>query len=115
MYNRDNTKEADDIFMRISSEMKKQNRKQADLIRFLNLPISTYTNWRLGKSRNYCEHLLAIAEFLQVDAGWLLSGEVNEGAVRDGNEKEMLREFRKLSPEKQTAMIQNIKWITQEL
>ena len=33
MYNRDNTKEADDIFMRISSEMKKQNRKQADLIR----------------------------------------------------------------------------------
>ena len=112
MYNKENTKEAEEILGRISDEMKKQNKKQAELIRFLNLPTGTFTNWKLRKSRNFCEHLQSIALFLKVDAGWLLTGQVKDGETRDNNENELLEAFRKLNVEKQTAVIQNVRWLT---
>ena len=111
MYNKENTKEADDIFFRISEEMKRQNKKQAELIRFLDLPVGTYTNWKLRKSRNYCEHLQAISQFLKVDAGWLLTGNVKEGEAKDNTEIDLLNDFRKLNLEKKSAVIQNVKWL----
>ena len=112
MYNKDNTKEADEILVRISDEMKKQNRRQAELIRFLDLPVGTFTNWKLRKSRNFCEHIQAIAAFLGVDPGWLLTGTTKEGVVKDDKEMELLEEFRKLNAEKQSAVIQNVRWLT---
>lgn len=113
MYNKENTKEADEIFSRISDEMTKQNKKQAELIRFLDLPVGTFTNWKLKKSRNFCEHLQSIALFLKVDAGWLLTGTTKEGTIRDSSEMELLDEFRKLSSEKQSKVLQNVRWIAE--
>ena len=112
MYNKENTREAEEILGRISDEMKKQNKKQAELIRFLNLPTGTFTNWKLRKSRNFCEHLQSIAQFLKVDAGWLLTGQVREGETKDDSENELLEAFRQLNTEKQTAVIQNVRWLT---
>lgn len=112
MYNKDNTKEAEEILGRISDEMKKQNKRQAELIRFLDLPVGTFTNWKLRKSRNFCEHIQAIAVFLGVDPGWLLTGMTKEGTVKDKKEIELLEEFRKLNAEKQLAVIQNVRWLT---
>lgn len=111
MYNKENTKEAEEILGRITDEMRKQKKKQAELIRFLNLPTGTFTNWKLRKSRNFCEHLQAIALFLKVDAGWLLTGQVKEGLTRDSFENELLDAFRKLNAEKQLAVIQNVRWM----
>ena len=38
MNNRDNTKEAEEILSRISAELTRQNRMQAELVAYLDLP-----------------------------------------------------------------------------
>ena len=65
MNNRDNTKEAEEILSRISAELTRQNRMQAELVAYLDLPKGVYSNWKAGKSRNFCEHLGAISKFLE--------------------------------------------------
>ncbi len=111
MYNKENTKEAEEILARISGELGKKKKKQAELIRYLDLPVGTFTNWKLKKSRNFCEHLQAIALFLEVDPGWLLTGKMTEGLVKDSSEKKLIEDFRKLNAEKQAAVIQNVRWL----
>ena len=64
MHNKDNTREADEIFSRILSEMERQGKRYAELTVFLNLPRGTFSSWKAGRSRNFCEHIGAIAEFL---------------------------------------------------
>ena len=56
MYNKDNTREADEIFSRILSEMERQGRKYAELTEYLELPRGTFSSWKAGRSRNFCEH-----------------------------------------------------------
>ncbi len=74
MHNKDNTQEAEEIFNRILSEMEQQGKKCAELIEALNLPRGTFSSWKAGRSRNYCEHLHAISLFL----GWMLAGSFQE-------------------------------------
>ena len=112
MYNKDNTKEAEEIFERILSEMERQEKKYAALTEFLNLPRGTFSAWKAGRSRNFCEHLGAISEFLNVDVGWLVTGKANESPVNE-KEAELLQQFRKLSSEKQKAVLQNVKWLAE--
>ena len=57
MYNKDNTREADEIFSRILSEMERQGRKYAELTEYLELPRGTFSSWKAGRSRNFCEHI----------------------------------------------------------
>ena len=45
MRNKENTKEAEGILIRISKEMERQGEKQAELVKYLDLPLGTYTNW----------------------------------------------------------------------
>ena len=40
--------------------MERQGKKQAELVKYLDLPLETYINWKLGKSRNLCEHLILL-------------------------------------------------------
>ena len=112
MYNKDNTKEAEEIIIRIKTELERQRKKQAELIAYLNLPKGIYSSWKAGRSRNFCEHLGAISEFLNVDVGWLVTGKANESPVNE-KEAELLQQFRKLSSEKQEAVLQNIKWLAE--
>ena len=111
MRNKDNTREAEEIFDRILSEMERQGRKYAELIEFLDLPRGTFSSWKAGRSRNYCEHLHAISLFLGVDVGWIVSGEVKPDQIRNRKEKELIETYRKLEVEKQDAVLQNIKWL----
>ena len=104
MYNRENTEEAMSILRRISSELKAQHKKQIDLVAYLKLPVGTYSAWRSGRSRNYCEHLGAIADFLEVDIGWLVTGEYHDG-IKDARERKLLERFRRLNVEKQKAIM----------
>ena len=112
MYNKDNTREADEIFSRILSEMERQGRKYAELTEYLELPRGTFSSWKAGRSRNFCEHLEAIAEYLDVDIGWLVTGKASAGAI-NRQEQELLDAFRSLDIEKQETMLQNMKWLAE--
>ena len=108
MYNKDNTREADEIFSRILSEMERQGRKYAELTEYLELPRGTFSSWKAGRSRNFCEHIGAIADFLGVSAEYLINGNIEGKLVENSKEQQLLNYFRKLNVEKQNAVLQNI-------
>ena len=54
--------------------MERQGRKYAELIEYLDLPRGTFSSWKAGRSRNFCEHIGAIADFLEVSAEYLING-----------------------------------------
>ena len=101
-----------EILGRISNELEKQHITQAELVAYLGLPLGTYTNWKLGRSRNFCEYIEAIADYLRVDIGWLVTGEASTGAVNQ-QEYELLETFRRLKAEKQEVILQNMKWLAE--
>ena len=113
MHNNDNTKEAEEIFGRILSEMERQGRKYAELTKYLELPRGTFSSWKAGRSRNFCEHIGAIAGFLGVSAEYLINGNIEGNLVENSEEQQLLNYYRKLNAEKQNAVLQNIKWLAE--
>ena len=113
MYNKDNTREADEIFSRILSEMERQGRKYAELTEHLELPRGTFSSWKAGRSRNFCEHIGAIADFLEVSAEYLINGNIEGKLVENSEEQQLLNYYRKLNAEKRKAVLQNIKWLAE--
>ena len=93
--------------------MERQGKKQAELVKYLDLPLGTYTNWKLGKSRNFYEHLEEIARFLNVSAEYLVTGSVAEKMIENSREQELLAWYRKLNTEKQDDVLQNVKWLAE--
>lgn len=113
MHNKDNTREAEEIFDRILSEMESQGKKHAELIRYLSLPRGTFSSWKLGRSRNFCEHIGSIAEYLGVSAEYLITGHVDGKFAESAEEQQLLDCYRKLTPEKQEAILKNIRWLAE--
>lgn len=104
MYNNKNTREAELVFHRMDDELARQGKTQAALISKLDLPRGTYSAWKAGKSRNFCEHLGAIAEFLNISAVFLVTGKEAEKNLANPREEELLLLYRELNPEKQGAL-----------
>lgn len=113
MHNKDNTREADEIFSRILSEMERQGRKYAELTEHLELPRGTFSSWKAGRSRNFCEHIGAIVDFLGVSAEYLINGNIEGKLVENSEEQQLLNYYRKLNTEKRKAVLQNIKWLAE--
>lgn len=113
MYNKENTQEAEEIFSRILSEMERQGKKYAELTEFLDLPRGTFSSWKAGRSRNFCEHIGSIAGFLGVSAEYLITGNVDRKFVESVEEQELLDCYRRLAPEKQEAILKNIRWLAE--
>ena len=89
--------------------MERQGRKYAELTEYLELPRGTFSSWKAGRSRNFCEHIGAIAEFLGVSAEYLINGNIEGNLVENSKEQQLLNCFRKLNVEKQNAVLQNNK------
>ena len=104
MRNSENTKEAEEILDRISEELARQGKMQAELVSYLDLPKGAYSNWKAGKSRNFCEHLGEIAQFLGVSAEFLVTGRNAEKNMKNLREEELILLYRGLSVEKQDAL-----------
>lgn len=104
MRNSENTKEAEEILDRISEELARQGKMQAELVSYLDLPKGAYSNWKAGKSRNFCEHLGKIAQFLGVSAEFLVTGRNAEKNMANPREEELILLYRGLNDEKQDAL-----------
>ena len=85
----------------------------AELTEYLELPRGTFSSWKAGRSRNFCEHIGAIADFLGVSAEYLINGNIEGKLVENSKEQQLLNYFRKLNVEKQNAVLQNIKWLAE--
>ena len=114
MYNREKTKEAEEILERITTELNRQGKTQKELIDFLDLANGVYSSWKAGRSRNFCEHLGEISRFLGVNAEYLVTGSISEKIVENEREQQLLECYRKLSADKQDAVMQNMKWLAEK-
>lgn len=104
MRNSENTKEAEEILDRISEELARQGKMQAELVSYLDLPKGAYSSWKAGKSRNFCEHLGEIAQFLGVSVEFLVTGRNAEKNMVNPREEELILLYRGLNVEKQDAL-----------
>lgn len=99
---------SEQVFERIERLLDDHGKSQQNLLAVLGMNRSTYSNWKLGKSKSYLKHIDEIAGFLEVSPGYLLRGieDGPEEGTKAAVEDEMLRVFRKLSPKKQECVIQ---------
>lgn len=99
---------AEQVSERIERLLADQGKSQQRLLEVLRMNRSTYSNWKLGKSKSYLKHISEIAEFMGVSPSYLLRGieDGPEDGTKAASEDEMLRVFRKLSTKKQECVIQ---------
>ncbi len=112
MYNKDNTKEADEFLARIIEELEKQGERPSELVRYLNLPRGIFTAWKTGRSRYFCEHLAAISRFLDVSVEYLVLGEKQSNKISNSVEQDLIDCFRCLDKAKKEAVLQNVRWLS---
>lgn len=96
------------VLERIERLLADQGKSQQRLLVALGMNRSTYSNWKLGKSKSYLKRIDEIADILCVSPSYLLRGIENgpEEGTKTAAEDEMLRVFRKLSTKKQECLIQ---------
>ena len=112
MYNNEKTREAEEILERITKELQRQEKTQAQLIDYLQLPKGTYSGWKSGRSRNYCEHIGEISLFLGVSAEYLVTGRVQNTAIENYRERELLLKYRSLNEKGQDELISVVREMT---
>lgn len=98
----------DPVFERIEMLLREQSRTQQDLLSALGLNRSTYSNWKLGKSKTYLKQFDSISNYFNVSPSYLLRG-IEDGPMdgtKGATEDEMIRVFRKLNPKRQDLLIQ---------
>lgn len=98
----------DAVFERIERLLEDQGKTQQELLISLGMNRSTYSNWKLGKSKSYLKLVDKIADFFDISPNYLLRGieDGPEEGTKCALEDEMLRVFRKMSVKKQELMIQ---------
>lgn len=104
------------VFERIEMLLEDRGKTQQELLAVLGMNRSTYSNWKLGKSKSYLKRIDEISDFLGVTPGYLLRGIVDgpEDGTKAATEDEMLRVFRNLSSKKQDCVIQIARILLQE-
>ena len=92
----------DAIFQRIDQLMKEQGKRIKDLLNYLELPHSTYDNWKTGKSKSYVKHIEKISEFLHVSPNYIVTGTEIVSTVPseiEAQEEEFKKLFRQVTNE----------------
>ena len=99
----------DETLSRIIELMKEKRIQDQDMIEYLGLPRGSFSNWRREKGKSYYEHIVKIADRLNVTVDYLLRGYNPDTSTLTNDEMELFYIFRYLSPEKKTALLQMMK------
>lgn len=94
----------DETLQRIIKLMEKQKIQDQEMIAYLGLPRGSFSNWKREKGKSYYEHIVKIADRLNVSVDYLLRGYNIDSSTLSHEEIEMFETVRKLSPEKKTAI-----------
>lgn len=89
----------------IKKELLKQNKQQKDLAKYIGIPTATVHSWTKG-SNPKVEHLIKIAEFLNVSLDYLLTGE-KQNTVQEET-TELVELFKELEIEKQIKALSSV-------
>ena len=102
-----------DVLNRIIELLKRNGRNQKELMDYLGIKKSAFTDWKAGKSRSYLKYASEIAGYFGVTTDYLLRGETDIKEKPAGNKADELSDydarvlawFRSLPPEKREAIL----------
>lgn len=96
----------DIILENIIRIMKEKEISQVAFCKEFNLPKSVFTDWKAGRNESYKKHILAIANFLQVNVLDLYGISYSQPEITLSNEERNVIElYRKITPQQQKAII----------
>lgn len=102
-----------DVLNRIIELLERNGRNQKELMDYLGIKKSAFTDWKSGKSRSYLKYASEIAGYFGVTTDYLLRGETDTKEKPAGNKADELSDydarvlawFRSLPPEKREAIL----------
>ena len=105
-----------DVLNRIMELLERNGRNQKELMDYLGIKKSAFTDWKAGKSRSYLKYASEIADYFGVTTDYLLRGETNikekpTGEFASGLDKEFSDLIKQLSPEQIELVKAQIKGI----
>jgi len=100
----------DETLERIIIKMKEQHILDKDLIDFLHLPRGTFSNWKRNLGKSYYEHIVEIADKLNVSCDYLLRGWETKHSLSQSEEM-MVEKYRQLTPELRNVIDMGIRLI----
>lgn len=105
-----------DVLNRIMELLERNDRSQKELMDYLGIKKSAFTDWKAGKSRSYLKYASEIAAYFGVTTDYLLRGETDTPKKPAGNKADELdQEFSdliaQLSPEQRELVKAQIKGI----
>lgn len=111
-----------DVLNRIIELLERNGRNQKELMDYLGIKKSAFTDWKAGKSRSYLKYASEIANYFDVTTDYLLRGETDikeKPTARNGDEhseimKKIISGSSKLPEEKQLLVLELIKSIKED-
>lgn len=104
-----------DVLNRIMELLERNGRTQKELMDYLGIKKSAFTDWKAGKSRSYLKYASEIADYFGVTTDYLLRGETDikekphaDEIDMEPKEKLLLEKFRQLTPEMQEFVLSSV-------
>ena len=101
---------SDPIFVRIDNLLSLKQKKQKELIDYLNIRKTSYSEWKSGISTTYLSYIEAISDYLETSPNYLITGNSDDTFVAsvpslDEMDMRLLSAFRPLnSPQKEKVI-----------
>ncbi len=97
----------DPILDRIECALKAQKKTKKELLRYLGLQETNFTNWKYKNSKAYMKHIDKIALFLGVTTNYLLHGNTSseESMNLTDDERKLISKYRLLDAHKRDTIM----------
>lgn len=111
-----------DVLTRIMELLERSGHSQKELMDYLGIKKSAFTDWKAGKSQSYVKYASQIADYFGVTTDYILRGSNNHNEKPISAQTDELPEIIQkivddattLPPEKQLLVLELIKSIKQE-
>ena len=95
------------IVERIDELLKKRNLKRQILADAIGISLQSFTDWKKRNTVPSAEIAVKMADFLEVDIRWLITGEDSTGISDE--ERDLLADWRELTAEQRQLILPMIK------
>ena len=97
----------DPIIDRIERELKAQKKTKKELLGYLGLQETNFTNWKYKNSKAYMKYIDKIALYLGVTTNYLIHGDKSNNNAMNltDDERKLILKFRSLNSHEKNAII----------
>ena len=103
----------DPVIDRIERELKAQKKTKKELLGYLGMQETNFTNWKYKNSKAYMKHIDKIALYLGVTTNYLIHGDASNCDAMNltDDERKLVIKFRSLDSHKKNTIMDIIEMI----